>query len=275
VSRKTFSGRFDVQELLREALHRRRKALSDVTVFAPAEKTNKRRRVDPGTSSANQQKNNVDAPDDSDDEGTVFVPEPLMQPSQESLKQLLNELKAIAQRIDIPAAEASLCRIETQRVNKLIDQQIELLNLLDREAAATSRLANKRIGFYRTLQRLSDDVAIPTDIIDIDAAELECHQAEATACTQVHQEEGKLRYLNHLESTVKDDAPTSDECDDCYICRAKLSEVNQIMVTKCGVRCFVCSFSFFPAHLLCGLHASVAQGSCALPNMQHAPGIRR
>jgi hypothetical protein len=179
----------------------------------------------------------IDAIDDDED---VYVPEPLMEPSEHSLRQLLNALKATAQRVDLPAAETALAGAEAHRLTKLIEKQTELLNLLDRELAALSRVANKRITFYRALQRLSDDVALPTDIVDVDVAMAECLSNEEAWKQQIQTEDGKLRYLDNLATTAKegaDDNAGGDTAEQiCQICQTSLSESAQVLVTVCGVR---------------------------------------
>lgn len=167
------------------------------------------------------------------------IPEPdsHMELSEISLKSVVDELRRQSLRWEeLPAVELEMCRAKYEEHNKSFSRQNKLLIMLERDLAELSRLWNSRVRFYRILQRLSDDVVIPT----VDSVEQELNEIEKEISGHVDtlsSLSSKRRYLGHLikENSINSASGTGETQISCLICSLVLDDVQVVLITKCGV----------------------------------------
>lgn len=178
-------------------------------------------------------------------------PTPMRPPINFNFKELIRELHNIADRPHAPHGEITLCMEEARRLDEILDKQSKALNLMTRECDQFNRVWNKRVMFYRFLQRLSDDVRIPVDIAEPDEKFRELDMLNETFNVQFNTEKGRLRYLTNIMDGMKAvsanagsalEINTSEEGEEeedylCQICRGDYRQAEKAIVTVCGV-CF-------------------------------------
>ena len=167
------------------------------------------------------------------------VPDPALNPTfgQLHLKQILSELRMISVRMDIPTTEREIAEIKVEYLTQVIEAQTKIVEAMEKEVAELSKVWNKRVLFYRTLQRLSDEVAIPMDVIDIDDAETKIEYSTQNWKRQFEKEEGRRRYLENSFARLKPDqnGKKSGEDDLCLICHSDMTNAEKMLVATCGV----------------------------------------
>jgi hypothetical protein len=190
-------------------------------------------------------------------------PFPMQPVSNLSINDLIRQLHELAQRTDqeilgndsdsdegetakrlitVSEAEALLCTEEANRLSVILEKQNKWLSLLLRECEQFNRVWNKRVLFYKYLQRLSDDVRIPQDVLDPEVERERLTVADGTLRLRLETENGRLRYLKNLLEQMNSGVDANGAVDEltserflCQICRGDYREADETIVTICGV----------------------------------------
>ncbi|KAI3661940.1 hypothetical protein MP638_005981 [Amoeboaphelidium occidentale] len=128
-------------------------------------------------------------------------------------------------------AEIAAAKEITLGIKEDIKSQASLMQNLEKDSASFSKVLNWRIQFYRRLQKLSDNVKLPEDVVD-PLDEIEDYKEKArflklAADQALH----SLRYLNSLSHS--DETGQSDGTTACAICQEKVGSHGEVVVTEC------------------------------------------
>ena len=129
----------------------------------------------------------------------------------------------------------------------ILKNQLEFVEIMEVDLACLTKLWNRRIEFYRLLQKLSDEVAIPEEqnpayhISKIDSELLELKK-------RMDLESSKIRYLQNLRK----DSVSGTRNARCIICYEDIHEHISISLTRCGhMFCHACIRAWLSRQLKC------------------------
>lgn len=185
-------------------------------------------------------------------------PPALMAPPEDCLRNIIIELKEALHEAEggrAHRAEVQICHEEIARLSEFLQEQNKALNALEREINYFGKLWNRRVVFYRSLQRLSDDVVLPESLLDHSDSFNEKLEYEGVLMERLRNEEARQRYLQNLnisEDNVNPSDETEDHANICQICRGSLAQSINVAVTDCGhMFCKECLITWFRVKMKC------------------------
>ncbi|KAI9800596.1 MAG: hypothetical protein M1833_003254 [Piccolia ochrophora] len=170
-----------------------------------------------------------------------------------SVRSIISELKAmqtgLQTHVDRSSArmELQIVELELQRIQRTSNEQVKVVQRLERELDLFRTTSNARLQYYRQLQQISDTVA-PYDEperFDRDLCLERLRKAEAEARKKVASLKSKARYLLHL----RQESNNKDAQRMCIICQQSF-EVGAL--TVCGHQyCKECMRLWWGQHRSC------------------------
>ncbi|KAJ3094992.1 hypothetical protein HDU97_007359 [Phlyctochytrium planicorne] len=150
------------------------------------------------------------------------------------------------------AVERDLMSQTVSVVNKRIEAELEVLDLLNNEIAMFRRVANARIDYFRHLQRISDGVT-PPEPLTAPAAVVRSNFAneEKVASDSLASQSRRIAYLKHLMNEQLGGKVSETAVRECVICR---SDFDRGYMTFCGhLYCGECTRFWVIKHNKCAV----------------------
>lgn len=172
-----------------------------------------------------------------------------------------------AQLRDTNSKEGAFLSHTATRLYAVIDAQIAALRRLDTEAARLRHVDNSRILYYRQLQRLSDQVAMPENVASPNEESRQLRGQLARLETDLTAARGRLAYLSHLNGGAAQ--PRTQET--CVVCT---QDIVTGVLTPCGhAFCEDCLERWMRRHASCPVCKAPVRHSAVLKWQRDGPRV--
>lgn len=169
----------------------------------------------------------------------------MLPPDAEPLGALLSSLKET--RDAATHRDAQLLTTMCTALQRLLRDQLAVLDALRKEQALFQTLFNARALYFKQVQELSDQVQDPEMPQGAWSSLFASLAQERTARQKMGATEGRLRYLHHVKHMHNESmSDTASEARHCYIC-TNIIETG-ILTNACGHLCCEACFQAWMGH---------------------------